>query len=235
MVNPDAPAPRRRGRPPHTKSSETREAILDGARQLFGERGYAAVTNKDLAAAAGITTGALYHYVESKLDLYLLVHSDMQQRIYRRFQVAEASQSTFLAKLQAVLDATHEMNERDPSLARFVGVVRSDLRRHPEVRERLERADAAREQFFVDIVECGVATGEVDPDDVGLLEEFIRLVLVGLTEGTSESAQRQRRAIDSVMALMRGTLVDPDPSGARPPRHHRDGAADDPEEPSRPR
>ncbi len=61
-----------------TKSSETREAILRGARELFGERGYGAVTNKDLAAAAGVTTGALYHYVESKLDLYLEVHRDLQ-------------------------------------------------------------------------------------------------------------------------------------------------------------
>ena len=74
----DTEAPRRRGRPPDTKSSETREAILSGARKLFGERGYGAVTNKDLAAAAGVTTGALYHYVESKLDLYLEVHRDMQ-------------------------------------------------------------------------------------------------------------------------------------------------------------
>ncbi len=39
--------------PPDTKSSETREAILSGARNLFGERGYGSVTNKDLAAAAG--------------------------------------------------------------------------------------------------------------------------------------------------------------------------------------
>ena len=92
-------APRRRGRPPDTKSSETREAILSGARNLFGERGYGSVTNKDLAAAAGVTTGALYHYVESKLDLYIEVHRDMQGRIYGRFQEAELSQETFIGKL----------------------------------------------------------------------------------------------------------------------------------------
>lgn len=209
MGTADTSTPRRRGRPPDTDSSATREALLDGARQLFGERGYAAVTNKDLAAAAGVTTGALYHYVESKLDLYLAVHRDMQTRIYRRFQLAEASEESFLGKLQAVLDAAQGMNEDDPSLARFVGVVRADLRRHPEVRDRLGTADAAREQFFVDIVECGVATGEVLRENVEPLQEFIRLVLVGLTEGTSDSPERQRRAIDSVMAVMRGTLVTP--------------------------
>lgn len=214
MVKSDLPVPRKRGRPPDTNSSETFETILDGARQLFGERGYAAVTNKDLAAAAGVTTGALYHYVESKLDLYVAVHRDMQQRIYQRFVTAEASHGSFIGKLQAVLDAAQVMNEEDPSLAKFVGVVRADLRRSPEIRERLAVAAAGREQFFVDLVECGVATGEVRRSDVGLLQEFIRLMLIGLTEGTADSPERQKRAIESIMAVMRGTLVTPLPDAA---------------------
>lgn len=204
-------APRRRGRPPDTKSSETREAILRGARQLFGERGYGAVTNKDLAAAAGVTTGALYHYVESKLDLYMEVHRDMQVTIYERFQVGESSQQTFIGKLEAVLDAAHDMNREDPSLTKFVGAVRADTRRYPEIRARLGDATAERERFFTDIVEAGIASGEVRREDAELLQEFIRLILVGLTEGSSDSLEQQRRAIDSIMAVVRGELVRPVP------------------------
>lgn len=199
--------PRRRGRPPDTKSSETREAILAGARRLFGERGYGAVTNKDLAAAAGVTTGALYHYVDSKLDLYLQVHRDMQVKIYRRFQLADGSQDTFIGKLDAVLEASHELNRDDPSLAKFVGAVRADTRRHPEIREALGNANSEREQFFMRIVEAGIASGEVRREDSALVREFVRLILVGLTDGSSESLDQQRRAIDSVMAMVRGTLV----------------------------
>lgn len=200
---------RRRGRPPDTKSSETRESILAGARQLFGERGYGAVTNKDLAAAAGVTTGALYHYVDSKLDLYLQVHRDMQVKIYRRFQLADGSQDTFIGKLDAVLEASHELNRDDPSLAKFVGAVRADTRRHPEIREALGNANSEREQFFMRIVEAGIASGEVRREDSDLVREFVRLILVGLTDGSSESLEQQRRAIDSVMAMVRGTLINP--------------------------
>ena len=185
----------------------TREAILDGARKLFGERGYAAVTNKDLAATAGITTGALYHYVESKLDLYLAVHGDMQERIYGRFQEAEASESTFIGKLEAVLAAAATLNEEDPTLAKFVGVVRSDIRRHPEIADHLRTVAAARERFFTDMVDCGVETGEIRPDDQQLVQEFIRVILVGLTEGTSDSIARQKRAIESILGVVRGTLI----------------------------
>jgi AcrR family transcriptional regulator len=202
---------RRRGRPPDTDSAATREAILDGARQLFGERGFGPVTNKDLAAAAGITTGALYHYVESKLDLYLEVNRDMQSRIYEQFLKAEASEHTFIGKLEAVLEAAHTMNEHDPTLAKFVGVVRTDIRRHPEIHERLKTVDERREDFFLNIVECGVQTGEIKPENQALVREFIWLVLVGLTEGTSASIAKQRRAIDAVLAVIRGDLVSPPP------------------------
>lgn len=206
---PETDGPRRRGRPPATKSSETREAILQGARVLFGERGYGAVTNKDLAAAAGVTTGALYHYVESKLDLYLEVHRDLQLQIYRRFQHAVSARDSFIGKLEGVLEAAHEMNREDRSMAKFVGAVRVDTRRYPEIRGRLGAANAERERFFMDIVEAGIATGEVRREDAALLQEFIRLILVGLTDGSSESLEQQRRAIDSVMAVVRGSLVRP--------------------------
>ncbi len=209
MATSEGAAPRRRGRPPATDSAATRTAILDGARLLFGERGYGAATNKDLAAAAGVTTGALYHYVESKLDLYVVVHTDMQRRIYQRFQRAEASERTFLGKLSAVLDAAQQINIEDPSLAKFVGVVRADVRRYPEVAERLAAEDAAREGFFLDLVEVGVSTGEVRRADVPAVREFVRVILVGLIEGTSDAPDRQRRAIDSIMGVLRGDLVTP--------------------------
>lgn len=156
-----------------------------------------------------MTTGALYHYVDSKLDLYMAVHADMQGRIYRGFQRAEASQQTFLGKLSAVLDAAQQINVEDPSLAKFVGVVRADVRRYPEVAERLAAADTAREDFFMDLVEVGVTTGEVRRDDVPAVREFVRVILVGLIEGTSEKPDRQRQAIDSIMGVLRGHLVHP--------------------------
>ncbi len=203
---PAPPAGRRRGRPPASDSADTRKAILEAARALFAERGYGAVTNKDVASAAGITTGALYHYVESKLDLYAEVDRDMQRTIYDRFQDAVNSSDTFLGKLTAVLEASHRMGVEDPSLAAFVGAVRTDTRRHPDVADRLARYDEAREQFFVDIVDIGVATGEIGAADKPAMVEFVRTVLIGLTETVGMSPAQHRRAIDAVTGLLRGTI-----------------------------
>lgn len=42
--------------------SDTRERLLDAAERLFGERGYGAVTVKDIAQAVGIHHASLYHH-----------------------------------------------------------------------------------------------------------------------------------------------------------------------------
>jgi len=200
---------RRRGRPPATDSADTRRAIIDNARRLFAERGYGGVTNKELAAASGITTGALYHYVESKLDLYVEVHRDMQRRVYGRFVEAVDASDTFRGQFEGMLEAAHQMNIDDHTLALFVGMVRNDMRRFPEIAERLARADTARDEFFVGVVDTGVGTGEVRAEDREGMVEFMRIMLIGLTEGASEGSAQHRCAIDAVLGLLRGDLLRP--------------------------
>lgn len=51
------------------KSRETRERIVEVAQELFAQYGYHAVSVKDIAAQAGVTTGALYHHFKNKEDL----------------------------------------------------------------------------------------------------------------------------------------------------------------------
>jgi AcrR family transcriptional regulator len=48
---------------------DRREQIIDAAIRVFGEKGFERATNKDIAKAAGITPGLIYHYFESKEDL----------------------------------------------------------------------------------------------------------------------------------------------------------------------
>lgn len=74
----------------------------------------------------------------------------------------------------------------------------------PKVADRLARAAAERDEFFVSILDTGVATGEVRPDDREGLVEFIRIMLIGLTERTTHGAARHRCAIDAIRSLLRG-------------------------------
>jgi AcrR family transcriptional regulator len=48
------------------RRAATTEAIVKSARRLFGERGFAITTIDDIAEAAGVAKGAVYHHFASK-------------------------------------------------------------------------------------------------------------------------------------------------------------------------
>ncbi|WP_040489613.1 TetR family transcriptional regulator [Fulvimarina pelagi] len=52
------------------EAAQTREAILDAAETLFFENGVAATSLSQIAAAAGMTRGAIYWHFENKVDLF---------------------------------------------------------------------------------------------------------------------------------------------------------------------
>ena len=57
----------------------------------FGSRPFDEVTVTGLAAAAEVTTGALYHHFDSKLGLYAFVREDVERRLLDRMEGALAA------------------------------------------------------------------------------------------------------------------------------------------------
>ena len=207
MAVPRAPRSPRLGRPPSTNSADTKRRILDTARAAFATRGFEASTNRTLGADAGVTAGALYHYFGSKFDLYLAVYEDVQERVYRRFNEAVDTAATFRDQLETVLDEAHQMNIEDPTLAQFLGSVRVDMRRHPELDVALRETTAARQRFFDRMVAVGESTGEIDPADAERVRAVLLTLLIGLTDAVSGSRTQHRNAIDGIKALLEGKLV----------------------------
>ena len=197
----------RLGRPPDTDSADTRRRILDIARLAFAQRGYGAATNRNLGTEAGITAGAIYHYFGSKLDLYIAVHDDVQERVYARFNEAVDAPTTFRGKLEAVLDEAHVMNDEDPTLAQFLGALRVDMRRHDELRKALSTSALQREQFFDSIVEAGLETGEIDPGDRDKVSALLLTLLIGLTDAVSGNPVQHSHAVAGIKSLVEGKLV----------------------------
>ena len=59
---------RRRG--PRSAGSDTREAILETAREQFGTLGYRATTLRGVGSAAGVDPRLVLHYFGSKRELF---------------------------------------------------------------------------------------------------------------------------------------------------------------------
>ena len=128
-------------------------AVMTQVRTVFADRGYESATNRSLGAEASLTAGAIYHYFGSKLDLYIAVHDDVQERVYNRFTAAVERADTFRGQLESVLDEAHEMNKEDPTLAQFLGALRVDLHRNLELKKALQKQALRRQQFFDRIVD----------------------------------------------------------------------------------
>ena len=173
----------RLGRPRDADSAQTRARILHGARQLFAARGYEATSNRMIAEEAGLTTGAIYHYFDRKLDIFTAVHREAQDHVYARFEKATVECTSFLDRLEAVLETAHDLNNEDPSIARFLGSCRVDAARDAVIASALrEHGGNPHASFWSDLIEFGVQTGEIGPDQKPMVNAVIQTITTGLVD-----------------------------------------------------
>lgn len=94
----------REGAPARTLKAEqseaTRAALIATARELFAERGYAAVGTEEIVRATGVTRGALYYHFAGKLELFQAVYEDVERQLVER--IAESAISSAEDPLQAL-------------------------------------------------------------------------------------------------------------------------------------
>ena len=118
MTHPDViEAPPRRTQA--DRSAQTRVALLNAARALFAEKGFAATSRDEIAARAGVTRGALYHHFESKTALALAVvaelETDLVDRVVSAALEGEGVREQLHRGCRAYMDAC-----ADPTVARIL-------------------------------------------------------------------------------------------------------------------
>lgn len=107
---------------------------MRAARDLFAQRGYAATSIGDISSEARVTPGALYHYVDSKRELFAELAEGELRKIHSEFERAIGdAEPSFVERFCAIMDVASRLYEKDPALAVFLSVIPIELMRHPEI------------------------------------------------------------------------------------------------------
>ncbi|HNM97879.1 MAG TPA: TetR/AcrR family transcriptional regulator [Marmoricola sp.] len=151
-----------------------REELLDIAGRLFAERGFRNTTVRDIADAAGILSGSLYHHFDSKEAMVDELLENFQSRLFVTYDEIVASDRSPRAKVEAVVRASFEAIDQHPA---EVAIFQNDAAYLASF-ERfsyLDQRSARFRRLWLDLLNEGVAAGDLRADlDVELVYRFIR-------------------------------------------------------------
>lgn len=79
----------------------TRAALVEAARGLFGEKGFAAVSIEEIVQGARVTRGALYHHFDDKQALFRAVLETIESELAERMRAAAQAEPHRWEQLRA--------------------------------------------------------------------------------------------------------------------------------------
>lgn len=169
------------GRPPAAKSADTRERILNAAREVFSELGYDAATFQAIAMRADLTRPAINHYFDSKRVLYREVLEQTRDTVVRAGVARAKDETTLLGRLSAFFAAAMDIGSENRSAAAFLVTSVLESQRHPDLSaDTHDPLDTSR-RYLTWAVNDAVERGEISPaGDIPSIVELLVAVMWGM-------------------------------------------------------
>ncbi len=164
------------GRIAGVTAAETRDRLLRAAADVFAERGYDGTRVADIAAAAGVSNGALYSHFASKADLLVAALRTHGRRVLPEMFAADPSRSVTDLLLVIGRGLARCRDAREYLLVEALVAARRDEGVARPMRAYIgERAD-----WLADLMRVAQASDELDPDlSPGALAHFCLLLAMG--------------------------------------------------------
>ncbi|WIX78335.1 TetR/AcrR family transcriptional regulator [Amycolatopsis carbonis] len=151
-----------------------RAELLALAVKLFAERGYVSTTVRDIADAAGILSGSLYHHFDSKESMADEILSGFLDELFGAYAEIVAQGKGPRETLEAVVVASFDSIHRRPAEVAIYQNEAQHLMQLPRFAYLNDR-NAEFRKLWNGILTDGVEAGVFRPDlDVELVYRFIR-------------------------------------------------------------
>lgn len=138
---------------------QTRAKVLAAARQLFSEEGYEGATIRDIAAAAGMSTGAVFANFTDKSDLFREIMLTDMAALHESMVEAAGKGRTVEEALLKIFMAGYAFYKSQLPLARAAFSISWSADQGREFRGM--RAIQQKLELFTDVLNQGIERGEL--------------------------------------------------------------------------
>ena len=156
-----------------TRSSR-RDELLATAGRMFAEQGLRSTTVRDIADAAGILSGSLYHHFDSKESMVDEILRGFLDDLFARYRQIAASSKSATETLRGLVIASFESIDAE----RNAVAISQDEAKRLSGQERfayISELNVEFRQLWQSVLQRGVENGEFRADlDVELVYRFMR-------------------------------------------------------------
>ena len=178
---PQHTASRGPGRPPAAKAAETRQRIVQAAREVFSELGYDAATFQAIAIRADLTRPAINHYFASKRVLWSEVVEQTNALVVSAGMSRAQGETSLVGRLSAFLAVAMQADSEDRSAAAFLVTSVLESQRHPELADDEHDSLKTSREFMSWAVNDAIKRGELaTATDVNHLVEMLVAMMWGM-------------------------------------------------------
>lgn len=135
-----------------------RDEIITTATKLFKEKGYSAVTMRDLATAMGMKAASLYNHINSKQEILKAIIISLAEEFTQGMDIIKTSEKSAIQKLNRIVALHVDITTRNPY---GMASLNNDWMHLEEQLEYYLQLRKNYEQDFVTIIKEGIASKEI--------------------------------------------------------------------------
>lgn len=142
------------------KSETRKEEIIRIAARLFKEKGYSAVTMRDLAKAMGIKAASLYNHINSKQDILTEIIISLAEEFTEGMMLIKRSNARSLDKLRQIISLHVRIAGMNTD---GMASLNNDWMHLKEKQSYYLKLRKDYEDNFRSIIKDGISEGEIAP------------------------------------------------------------------------
>lgn len=187
----------------------TFHALLTAAKELIREKGCLNTTLQDILARTGLSKGALYHYVQSKDELFALILQSGIEQANARFQqqLEKSAYGDLLGPLSVIVDNLLPEQNTEPNVTDLIFIYLLSHKDKPGISELLANVSRYSLETSTRWIQMGQRGGAIPADlDAQKAALLLEMSIKGLRVMKSIPGSEELVHKDDLFAFMQKIL-----------------------------